>query len=84
MSPLNRREFIFSGVAVSAATVLAIHLSSPSEIALEACRPVAEEAGARPAIRWQFDRDRDFVSWREQGWSLCGGAFPNRQSPKMI
>jgi hypothetical protein len=72
MSPLNRREFLFSSVVVSAATALAPHLSAmSSEGAPKPRNPVQQKPCAEPRVQPYFARDSNFVNWREQGLNLC-------------
>lgn len=79
MSPLNRREFLLSSIAVSAATTLAPHLSAMSaEGARQPGKPVSQEARTRTTVQPQFARDSSVVNWREQGLNLGGKAFRDR------
>jgi hypothetical protein len=71
MSPLNRREFLYSSVAALAATALASHLlAMSSEGARQPDNPVSQEAYTGPSVLSQFERDSNFVNWREQGLNL--------------
>jgi hypothetical protein len=80
MSPLNRREFLYTSVAVSIATVLARHLSAmSSEGARQPSHPVSQEACTEPSVQPQFGRSLNFVNWREQGLNLGEKAFRSRQ-----
>jgi hypothetical protein len=80
MSPLNRREFLYGSVAVSAATALAPHLSAMlSESAWKPRNPVSQEACTPPGVQPQFGRNVNFVNWREQGLNLGEKAVRNRQ-----
>lgn len=77
MSPLNRREFLYSSVAVSAATALALH--NPAILPEGARLPgstVRKDLYMGPP---RFERSEGFVNWREQGLNLGGQA--NRQYP---
>jgi hypothetical protein len=79
MSPLNRREFLYSSVAVAAATALAPHLlAMSSEGARQPSDPVSQEACAGPRVQPQFRSDPNFVNWREQGLNLAGKASHSR------
>lgn len=71
MSPLNRREFLYSSLAVSAATALAPHLlAMPSEGARQSGNPVSQQANAGSFVQPQFETDYGIVNWREQGLNL--------------
>jgi hypothetical protein len=81
MHQLNRREFLYSGVAVSAATALAPHLPAmSSEIARQPGNPVSQEACSGPSVQPECERGRNFVNWREQGLNLGKRRVRNRQS----
>lgn len=80
MSPLNRREFLLNGAAVSAAAVLAPHLSAmSSEGAQQSGNTVSQETCTVPAVQPQFRRETNFVNWREQGLYLGERAVRNQQ-----
>jgi hypothetical protein len=79
MSPINRRKFLISSVAVTAATALAPHLLvTPSEVALQASEPALPEAGAIPGVQLQSAGHRDFINWRQQGLNLGGRTAHHR------
>jgi len=80
MLQLNRRRFLYSGVAVSAAAALGPHIwAMSSEGAGEPSNPVSQEACTGPSVQPQFGGDCNFVNWRQQGLSLGEKAFHNRQ-----
>lgn len=73
MLQLNRREFLLSSAAVTAATALAPHLwAAPSEGAWQSSNSVSQETSAAPFPQPQFGGDRDFLNWRQQGVNLRG------------
>jgi hypothetical protein len=78
MSPLNRREFLYSSFAVSAATALAPHLLAMSSENAQQSHTVSQEACTAPSIQPQFGGGSDFVNWREQGLNLGERSFRNR------
>lgn len=81
MSPFNRREFLYSSVAISAATTIAPHLPAMlPKGAWQPSKPVWQEANTRPRDQSQFERDRGFVNWREQGLNFGGNAFRNPET----
>ena len=81
MSPLNRREFLFSSVAVSAATALAPHLSAMSAEGLwQPHSPASQKTYTGPNLLPQVRRNSSFVNWREQGLNFAENAYRNRQS----
>lgn len=76
MSPLNRRDFLLSGVAAAAA--LAPHLSAmTSEGAARPCKPVLQKV--RPSLQPRFGREQNFVNWREQGLNFGEKSYRDRQ-----
>jgi len=80
MSPLNRREFLYSSAAVSAVTALMPYLSAmSSEGSWQPGNPVSQRARTEPNPQPQFERGGIVVNWREQGLNLGRKAFHNRQ-----
>lgn len=78
MSPLNRREFLYSSVAASASAALAPHLLAMSrEGAPQPSNPVPQQACTGLGVRPQFAGCSSFVNWREQGLNFRGRAVRN-------
>lgn len=79
MCPLNRREFLYTGVAVSAAVAFVHHLPAmPSESARQPGNPVWQALYTAPSLP-QFGEGSNFVNWREQGLNFGQSAVPRRQ-----
>jgi hypothetical protein len=77
MVQINRRKFLCSSVAVSAAAALAPHLLTASTgKALQLSNPAACMG---PSVPPQFGGERNFVNWRQQGASFGRKTVRNRQ-----
>lgn len=73
MPQLNRREFLLSSAAVTAATALAPHiLATPSEGAGQPSNSALQEASAVSFAQPRSARDWDFLNWRQQGVNFGG------------
>ena len=71
MVQLNRRKFLYSSFAATAATALAPHLlAASSEGVLQPSNPVSQEERTGPSVQPQFGGDCDLINWRQQGLSL--------------
>jgi hypothetical protein len=80
MLQLNRRKFLYSGVALSATAALGPHiLAMSSEGAWQPGNSVSQEACTGPSVQPQFGGDCNFINWRQQGLSLGEKAVHNRQ-----
>jgi hypothetical protein len=83
MVQLNRRKFLYSSVAVSAATALAPYLLAAStDEAWQPSNPVSQEACKGSSVQPNFGGDRNFVNWRQQGACFGKRAVRNRQFPR--
>ena len=83
MSPLNRREFLYSSVAVSAATALAPHiLAASSEGERRARNYAVPDAPTVQSVQPRFGGDWNFVHWRQGGLSVGEAVVHYGQYPR--
>lgn len=81
MRKINRREFLYNGAAISAATALAPHtLATTGEGVLWATHAAIQNARRVPGERPFTGRDYGIVNWREQGLNLSGRTVHYRDS----
>ena len=80
MVQLNRRQFLYSGVAFSAAAAFGPHVwPMSSEDALRT-NNAPQEVYTGPGIQPQFVEGCNFLSWREQGLRLGENVVRYRHS----
>ncbi len=80
MVQLNRREFLYGGVAASAATTLPHLWAMSSEDTRQPGNLLSHEANTAPSL--QFERNYNFTNWREQGLNFSEKVRRNRQYPR--
>lgn len=82
MVQVNRRQFLYSGVAVSAAVALGSHMAGISSEALcGAGNDVLQEDRAAPDKQLFHGAGKDLFTWRQEGLNLTGGVSHFRQYP---